>query len=376
MNKKNLVFFITVGILSVVLAFIPTGFENPALTENLLYEKGEILEVDDSALQTISVVSIGIQKLKIKILSGGFKDSVFRAENVLTGQKNIDKIFKQGDKALMVIALDKNDRQKVLNVKAQDFYRTGIELVLAGIFVAALLAFAGFTGVKAVLSFVFTALCFWKLLLPMFLNGVNPLYVSVLITFLTAAVVILLVSGLGKKGLTALCGCFGGIAFTALTAKISGEFFKIPATVQDYSEALIYSGFELDLSGIFISTVFISAAGALMDVSTDIAASIDEIHDRLPNLGAKELIKSGVKIARPVIGSTTTTLLFAYSGGFTFAFMAFMAKGMPFVCIVNSNFISAEILHTITGSLGLVLTAPLTSLAGGLIYGRKTTSKN
>ena len=222
------------------------------------------------------------------------------------------------------------------------------------------------------MSFIFTALCFWKVLLPMFLNGISPIPVGLGVSFLTAAVVILLVSGVGKKGLTAMCGCFSGITFTAVVSIVSAHWFKIPGTVQDYSEALIYGGFfDLNLSAIFIATVFISASGALMDVSTDIAASIDEIHCRLPELSAKELIKSGFKIARPVIGSTTTTLLFAYSGGFTFAFMAFMSKGMPFVCIVNSNYISAEILHTVVGSMGLVLTAPLTAVVGGMIYGRK-----
>ncbi|MBR3713347.1 MAG: YibE/F family protein, partial [Bacteroidales bacterium] len=39
-------------------------------------------------------------------------------------------------------------------------------------------------------------------------------------------------------------------------------------------------------------------------------------------------------------------------------------------CIVNSNYISAEILHTVVGSMGLVLTAPLTAVVGGIIYGR------
>ena len=145
--------------MTVILAVIPTGFENPSLTENTLYEKGEIISADDSELQTISVVTIGTQKLKIKILSGVFKDSIFSAENVLNGQKNIDKVFSVGDKALTVINLDKNTKQP-LSVKAQDFYRSGVEFFLVGVFVVALLAFAGFTGVKAVLSFIFTAFCF------------------------------------------------------------------------------------------------------------------------------------------------------------------------------------------------------------------------
>lgn len=374
-DRKNIIFLILVGIMIAVLTVIPTGFENPSLTENILYEKAEVLETDNSELDQISVVTIGTQKLKLKILSGKFEGNIYDAENILNGQKNIDKIFKPGDKALTVISLDRNNPEKITGVKAQDFYRSGIEITLSLIFIAALLAFAGFTGLKAIISFIFTALCFWKLLLPLFINGFSPIPAGLAIAFVTAAIVILLVSGVNKKGITAMCGCFSGIAFTAIVSVISGKWFMIPGTVQDYSEALIYSGFQLNLSEIFIASVFISASGALMDVSTDIAASIDEIHNRLPELPAKELIKSGFKIARPVIGSTTTTLLFAYSGGFMFAFMAFMSKGMPFVCIVNSNYISAEILHTIAGSMGLVLTAPLTSIVGGLIYGHKKSKK-
>ncbi|MBR4265234.1 MAG: YibE/F family protein [Bacteroidales bacterium] len=374
-DRKNIIFLILVGIMIAVLIVIPTGFENPSLTENILYEKAEVLETDNSELDQISVVTIGTQKLKLKILSGKFEGNIYDAENILNGQKNIDKIFKPGDKALTVISLDRNNPEKITGVKAQDFYRSGIEITLSLIFIAALLAFAGFTGLKAIISFIFTALCFWKLLLPLFINGFSPIPAGLAIAFVTAAIVILLVSGVNKKGITAMCGCFSGIAFTAIVSVISGKWFMIPGTVQDYSEALIYSGFQLNLSEIFIASVFISASGALMDVSTDIAASIDEIHNRLPELPAKELIKSGFKIARPVIGSTTTTLLFAYSGGFMFAFMAFMSKGMPFVCIVNSNYISAEILHTIAGSMGLVLTAPLTSIVGGLIYGYKKSKK-
>jgi len=374
-DRKNIIFLILVGIMIAVLIVIPTGFENPSLTENILYEKAEVLETDNSKLDQISVVTIGTQKLKLKILSGKFEGNIYDAENILNGQKNIDKIFKPGDKALTVISLDRNNPEKITGVKAQDFYRSGIEITLSLIFIAALLAFAGFTGLKAIISFIFTALCFWKLLLPLFINGFSPIPAGLAIAFVTAAIVILLVSGVNKKGITAMCGCFSGIAFTAIVSVISGKWFMIPGTVQDYSEALIYSGFQLNLSEIFIASVFISASGALMDVSTDIAASIDEIHNRLPELPAKELIKSGFKIARPVIGSTTTTLLFAYSGGFMFAFMAFMSKGMPFVCIVNSNYISAEILHTIAGSMGLVLTAPLTSIVGGLIYGHKKSKK-
>ena len=369
-KRRNLVFIAVISAITLVLAFLPTGFDNPSLVENTLYEKAEVLSTDDAALTTISVVTLGNQKLRIKVLSGKFDGQEFDADNILNGQKNIDKIFKSGDRVLAVINTDPTG-EKVIGIRAAEYYRSGIEIFLVAVFVVALLAFAGITGVKAIISFIFTALAFWKILLPMYLNGVSPIPAALLMAFLSSAVIIFLVVGIDRKGVTAVLGATSGIAFTAVVSFVSGHWFKIPGTVQDYSEALIYSGFNLNLSEIFLSAVFISAAGALMDVATDIAASIDEIHSRRPDLPRRELMISGFKIARPVIGSATTTLLFAYSGGFMFAFMAFMAKGVPFVSIFNSNFISAEILHTMVGSLGLVLAAPLTAIIGAMIYGKK-----
>jgi uncharacterized membrane protein len=66
----------------------------------------------------------------------------------------------------------------------------------------------------------------------------------------------------------------------------------------------------------------------------------------------------------------TTTLLLAYSGSYSGVLMVMMAQGVPMANILNLSYISAEILHTLVGSFGLVLTAPLTAVIGGLVYSR------
>jgi len=105
-----------------------------------------------------------------------------------------------------------------------------------------------------------------------------------------------------------------------------------------------------------------------MDVAMDISAAQNEIILKIPEISKSELIKSGFHIAQPVIGTMTTTLLFAYSGSFMFVFMVFMTKGTPMISIANTNYISAEILHTLVGSFGLVLVAPITAIIGGYVY--------
>ncbi|MFI3319932.1 MAG: YibE/F family protein [Rikenellaceae bacterium] len=369
--SRELYFVIVVVVAVVALIFMPTGYENHAMTTNLLYEKAEVVSVDNSDIENIAITTLGTQDLELVLRSSRFRGDTVAARNVLLGDKKVDKLFEVGDDVLAVVRVNPVS-DTIVEARAEEYYRQDLELILIAAFIICLVLFAGWTGAKAALSFVFTALAFWKLLIPAFLNGYSPLWVSIGVVILTTSVIILLVGGISRKGFVALSGATLGVVTTAALALIFGHYFKIPGTVQDYSESLLFAGFSnINFSEMFISCVFISSAGAVMDVAMDIAAAQDELSTQATHLSRNELIKSGLNIASPVVGSMTTTLLFAYSGSFMFAFMAFMAQGIPMTSIVNKAFISAEILHTMVGSFGLVLVAPLTAIIGGYIYHEK-----
>ncbi|MFI3287216.1 MAG: YibE/F family protein [Rikenellaceae bacterium] len=366
-RRGEFYFIVFVAVISVLLFVLPTGYENPELTDGKLWEKAEVVSVDDSDLGSISVVTLGAQSLELEVLSGEFRGERVVCSNELLGDKRRDIVYSQGDCVSVVLLLGA-ESGGIVEARVEDFYRGDVELVLVLLFFGVLIVFAGRTGLKAALSFIFTALCFWKLLIPAFLSGYSPFGVSLCVVFVTTSVVVLLVGGFSRRGVVALCGATLGVLLTALMAWVFGYYFKIPGTVQEYSDALIYSGFEaLDFSSMFLSCVFISSAGAVMDVAMDIAASQSELARQVPGISRRALIRSGFNVARPVVGSMTTTLLFAYSGMFMFTFMAFMAQGVPIESIVNRGFIASEILHTLVGSFGLVLVAPLTSLVGGFL---------
>ncbi len=48
----------------------------------------------------------------------------------------------------------------------------------------------------------------------------------------------------------------------------------------------------------------------------DIAASMDEIRRKKPDIGFWDHIGSGMAVGRAVVGTMTTTLLLAYSGSY------------------------------------------------------------
>lgn len=369
--NANSIFTLSIGLFCLALVLIPTGFESPEMVKNTYREKGEILEVDNSEIDGYGAITVGTQNVLAVVLRGKFAGDTIRGTNVLMGDLRLDKMFTPGDKVQLVLKTNKKNN-KILSARADDIYRITVELVLFALFALFLIGFAKWTGLKALLSFAFTALVIWKVLLPSFLRGVAPIPLSLVVVALCTSVIILLISGFTKKGLVALSGSIIGVLVTCFLAVLFGYYFRIPGTVMDYAETLRYIGFEdINLSDMFLSAIFISAAGAVMDVAMDIAAAQSELIEKRPDMRRLELITSGFNIAYPVIGTMTTTLLFAYSGSFLFTFMVFMSKGNPMEHIVNINYIASEILYTLVGSFGLVLVAPATAIVGGYIYPKR-----
>lgn len=74
---------------------------------------------------------------------------------------------------------------------------------------------------------------------------------------------------------------------------------------------------------------------------------------------------------RAAMGTMTTTLLLAYSGGYIALLMTFMAQGTPINNIMNYKYVAAELLDTVVGSFGLVTVAPFTALTSAWLLTKK-----
>ena len=369
-QKSDLILVTMLLILSIGILFIPNGFSETD-DANSDRVKALVLETDNSMIIETGIIKTGTQSLKIKVLSGKFKDKELTAFNQLVGRMEFDKFFLPGDKTLTVLNLS-SDNSQIVSANVIDHYRINLEAFLLALFVIFLISFAGWTGVKAMLSFLFAGITIWKLLLPGLLKGFSPIPLSLGLVALLTSVIIFLVAGTNKKGLTAFLGAMSGVAVTCIMAILFGTLFNIHGAIKPFSETLLYSGYNyLNLTEIFLAGIFISSSGAVMDISMDIAASQAEVYQQNHNISAKELRRSGFAVGKAVVGTMTTTLLLAYSGGFSALLMVFIAQGTPMINILNLNYVSGEILHTLVGSFGLVLVAPFTAIIGAWVFTKK-----
>ena len=324
------------------------------------------METDDSALQLHGLVEFGTQHLKVELPGG----RIVPAENELRAQMELDKKFAPGDTALVVIPPE--GVADGVALVARDHWRAGWAWAFFLAFCALLCAFGGWTGAKALFSFVFSCLAVWKLLIPLVLAGWHASSVSFLVVAVLTGVIMYLVAGWTRKALCAFSGSMLGVFASLALAHIVAHAMHVNGATMPYAQQLIYSGFPyLDLQDIFIGAIVLASSGAVMDLGMDIAAGVCEVKRHNPALGFRELFLSGLRIGRAVVGTMTTTLLLAYSGGYLTLLMVFAAQGTRPADFISSTLVSAELVKTLVGSFGLVLVAPFTAFVSAAIFARQ-----
>lgn len=286
--------------------------------------RAKVLAVDNTEVRSSGYSNIGYQELTIEILNGKHQGKIVSATNSLVGQSDLENLFSPGDVIIAAVILEAGD---IDQVKAVDLYRQDTLLWLFLFFVLALLIYAGIIGIKAMISFILTVFIIWEMLVQRILNGHSPLITTTYTLLLLNAVIIFLVAGFNRKGLTAFIGTIFGLLVTLSVTIFFGSETGLFGLTQPYVNALIFSGYyHLDIRQIFYSAIILGASGASMDIAMDIAASMDEIKRKKPDISPAELIQSGFSVGRHVIGTMATTLLLAYSGGYLTLLMVFRIK--------------------------------------------------
>lgn len=358
-----------IGVFIVLLAllwWIPTGFQKQIYV-NSEGVKAKVVEVNNKGVYSTGMIQQGDQRCTIEILEGEHKGQQVEGMNLLTGKLEFDKMFKPGDEAWVLLELDSSN--EVIFANMVDYYRIDQQIFLIGLFVILIIAFSGFTGVRTLLSFSFALLSIVKILIPCLLKGIPPLLVALMVGNLLTVMTLLLVAGCNKKAYTAIISSMICSLMTCLLAVVFGDLFKMHGAVMDWSESLLYAGYQhLDLTAIFQAGIYLACSGAILDLSIDISAALDEVIKNNPSVSRANLIKSGLSIGKSVVGSQTTTLLLAYMGSYITILMVYMAQGTPLMSILNSQKVSSEILHTFVGCIGLVLVSPLTAIICGIVY--------
>ncbi len=362
-RKRDLLFSAVMLLFCAALLLCPPVVQNSGTAQNGTLRRVKIKTVDNSGLEKHGSAWFGSQTLTVEL-----DGKIFRGGNELLAQLELDKIFEPGETALAVVNEHTMDAgNDVLTVR--EHWRNGWSYALFGVFCIFLCIFGSWTGVKALFSFVFSCLVIWKMVVPLVLRGWHASWLIFAVVCILTAVIIFLVGGITKKAVAAFTGAISGVFAGLAMAHFFTVVMKINGATMPYIQPLLFCGYDfLDLQDIFIGGIILAGSGAVMDLAMDIASGVEEVSRHNPELPAKELILSGLRMGRSVVGTMTTTLLLAYSGGYLCLLMMFACQGTPVTEFLNNPLVASEIVKTMVGSFSLILVAPFTALIAGWIF--------
>lgn len=325
--------------------------------------RARVVAVDDSNLTTLGFVRYGTQPLEVEALDGAHAGRRFKAGNVVRGQMELDTIYAVGDTVLASAPHGDGDATGDETLTVRSPWRLGPMAWAFAAFAALLVAFGGIVGLNALSSFLFCCLAIWKIVIPLTLAGWNASLVAFAATGAMTATIMMLVGGFSRKAFVAFGGAMLGVASGLGLAHLFGRLMGVNGATLPFVQTLVYSGCaNLDLADVFVAATVLAGSGAMMDLSMDIAAGVREVARHNPGLGFKALFMSAIRIGRATVGTMTTTLLLAYSGGYLSLLMVFAAQGTPPAAFLNSPLVAAEVAKTLVGSFSIILVAPFTAL--------------
>lgn len=340
--------------------------------------RGKVLEIIKEDTETFQMhddqAAVTTQTLSVEITSGDYKGETLEVENIIDERMAYNIDVSKGDNVLLF--LEKDVSGNIIGAYVSEIVRDTYLFYLVVIFLAAILLIGGLKGAKAALTLGITAGAVIKILIPLILNGFNPVFAAVLVCSGVAAVTLLIIGGINKKSFSAVIGTIGGVLIAGLLAFAIGSLAKLTGLGSQEAQMLMFIPQEIDFDfrGLLFAGILIGALGAVMDVAMSVASSMNEVEQAKPHIRTAELIKSGINVGRDIMGTMSNTLILAYAGGSLPLMLLFMAYDVSFLEIINQDLIATEVVRALAGTVGLIFTVPITALIAGLI-GRKILSK-
>ncbi len=355
-NKKKLVW-----LSGIFLIFI---FSIAFVNNNEKYYKTPIAKIlsinesyTDKAIDNGKTEQMKIQKIKAIIMNGEFKGKIIDLNNETSFSNANDLDLKENDEVFIKINNDVNN----LSFNITDFKRDKYMVYILSIFVMLAIIIGGTKGFLSLVS-VFINIIITFTLIVQFAESsyLIPISFGASILFIVSS--ILIVCGKSNKSFSAIIGTLSG---TFVSILISGTVIYLNNWNGIHFEEMDY--LTIPPESIFFVELIVGTLGGIMDIAISIASAVTELYSKNPDIDNKTLIKSVKEIGQDIMGTMSNTLVFAYIGGSIPTILLYLRNNIPLTYILHLN-LSLEYMRAIVGSIGIVISIPITMFTSIIIY--------
>ena len=353
MKCSKYVFF-SIGAL---LTFLPLSMQAQELIQDKVeIIKAEVVEVLNQEEKNVpgTDVQSTYQTITAKILEGDQNGRVVTIENDFL-------VLRQGDRFFMYHSISGLDGRETYSVR--DIDRRGVILFFIVLFIAVVLLFSGKQGIRSLIGLAGSFFVILYVLIPSLLKGYPPVLTSVAIATIILFLAIYLTHGFNRVSTVAFSGTVLAVILTGILAYLGVTLARLSGFA---TEEAVYLNFStngtLDFAGLLLGGIIIGVLGVLDDIAVTQAAVVSELYNSASHLSPKEVYKKALRVGKEHVGALVNTLALAYTGASLPLLLLFSTSDSSGSSIINQEIFATEIIRTIVGSIGLILTVPITTL--------------
>lgn len=350
--------------------------ESVAPADYAEYESGTVIQILTDNCEADEVAEgayRGEQTLLVEVTSGQYKGETLMVTNAVGPMYG--EPAEVGESIVMIINTYSSGEH---TATVYEYNRTPMIFLILALFVIVTVLVGGKTGAKSILGLALTVAMLLLIFLPLLMKGWAPIPTAFLLCSLLAIVCFVILGGCSKKIACACIGTIAGMALAMLFGLLSQQLLHLDGLRATDAEALLQlrqTGTPVHIRGLLVAGVIISALGAVMDVAMSISSACSELLALDPKITAGRLFRSGMNIGRDAMGTMANTLILAFAGASFNLLLLFQVYGYPMIQIFNSDAMAIELIQSISGSVGILLTVPLVSLFAALLLTRSSPKK-
>ncbi len=298
-----------------------------------------------------------IQAVTLEVLSGEHKGEVVTVENYLGTNEVSDIRVVKGQR--VILSLDDFGDGNI-NVYINSYERDIPLYALILIFLIAILCVGRFQGVKTIVTLSITILIVFFFTVPMILKAYNPILISVVSCIAITVITLFIIAGVNEKSFAAILSTALSVIISGLLAYLVGYFARLTGVEMTEGNMLMHipQNIAFNFKELLFAGIIIGTLGAAMDMCMSVTSAMHEVKKHNPQISSKELYKSGLNVGKDVMANT---LILAYTGSALPTLLVFAAYNTPMMDIMNLDIIATEIVRSIAGSTGVVLSVPITA---------------
>src|SRR6266545_1471582 len=247
-------------------------------------------------------------------------------------------------------------------------------LLLTLVFVAAVVGFGRWQGIRSLIGLVGSFVVIVGFIVPAILDGRSPVAVALVGSLAIMIVSLYLSHGLARKSTAAVVGSALALGLTGALAVV---FVRAASLTGLASEEALNANFQvggLSLRGLLLAGIIIGGLGVLDDVTMSQASLVFALRRANPAAPLSSLIGASLTVGRDHIAATVNTLFLAYAGASLPLLILFATSGDPLGSVATSEVVAVEIIRTLCGSVGLIAAVPLTTVLAALLAGDEPAS--